>query len=290
MKSVIFNSEQSVFKTNRVMNELLYQRMGPCAATSRRMKPFVLSFSVCIIAINFPFFVLCASFQFTGNLSSCCSGRNRNSLCWIAFAWTHAFPSAKDWTRVARSDGSIHILWNKWHPSTHSALTSVSSISVCKCESSSAGHHSVYLGLRSSCLPSFQLLFTRERPQVSQPLAPQYPPSCLPLVARQRPEENETPRGAAVSVAIATAWTIQVQVREKSCFFPQFCPLLTSLPYFPVLSCSSLSFPLPLCQLSTFLPPFPSHHLLFHFSVMLIAERELEKGWGRIDLHTLISS
>lgn len=128
-------------------------------------------------------------------------------------------------------------------------------------------------------------------------LSPWFPPGP-PLVARQqRPEENETPRRAAVSVTMATVWVIQVEVRENSLFFPSFCllssllfclllftpPLLSLfLSLFVFYSCC-LSFSLPLCQLSTFFPPpFPSHPLLFRFSVMVITERIREKDGGSL--------
>lgn len=90
------------------------------------------------------------------------------------------------------------------------------------------------------------------------------PLSCPPLVARQRPEESETSRRAAVSVTMATVWVIQVEVRENKLF-----SVSTSTPQFLFSSFSSssfhgfLSFSLPLCRLfAFFLPPsyfFPHH-------------------------------
>ena len=98
---------------------------------------------------------------------------------------------------------------------------------------------------------------------------------------------------------MATAWVIQVEVRENSLFFFSLSlslspcsslllllppSLLSSSPFQRFYS-SSLSFSLPLCQLSTFFFFFsPSHPLLFRFSVMLIRERITEKEWRRIDL------
>lgn len=93
------------------------------------------------------------------------------------------------------------------------------------------------------------------------------PLSCPPLVARQRPEESETPRRAAVSVTMATVWVIQVEVRENKLFSvststPQFLfsslsllpPFMASF-HFLSLCADCLPFFSPLLLLSSSSPP-----------------------------------
>lgn len=109
------------------------------------------------------------------------------------------------------------------------------------------------------------------------------PLSCPPLVARQRPEESETPRRAAVSVTMATVWVIQVEVRENRLLFsvststPEFLfsslsilPPFTASFYFLSLCADCLPFFSPLLLLSSSSPP--------HSSVMLITGRISKKG------------
>lgn len=91
---------------------------------------------------------------------------------------------------------------------------------------------------------------------------------------------------------MATVWVIQVEVRENSLFFCFW--VLSSLLFYlllflplPVLFVTLL-FLLPLI-FSAFVPtvylsppPFPSHPLLFRFSVMLITERIRERVEGAL--------
>lgn len=83
-----------------------------------------------------------------------------------------------------------------------------------------------------------------------------FPPACPSPVARQRPEESETPKRAAVSVSMATVWVIQVEVRGNSSFFlfqpPLIPPFLPPLLILSLLLSSFLSI--------AFIPP-PFHFL-----------------------------